>query len=162
VLKASDGHPLLAADHGGSGLAALLKKATVLTPNLPELRELTGLPVQTPAEGQEAAATLFAAYPNLRAVILTGGHLREEEPLVEDFLIRRHGPGLEVVTSRHGTGCTFASAFAAYHLRCGDDRQAFFQATAFLDTLLRQSTPLALGKGRGPLAHHLFRRPEEA
>ncbi|MGV1098285.1 bifunctional hydroxymethylpyrimidine kinase/phosphomethylpyrimidine kinase [Thiovibrio sp. JS02] len=169
VLKASDGHPLFAAGKGAAGLDALLKKATVLTPNLPELQTLTGLAGASSREALDAAASLLARFPGLRAVILTGGHLQEQAATVEDFLIRRREQGVEVIPARHerirsrnthGTGCTFASAFAAYHLRCGNDRDAFFKAITFMDVLVRQSAPLALGKGKGPLAHHLFREPD--
>lgn len=166
VLTASDGHELFRKTKSNTGLQALLAAATVLTPNLPELAILTEKNLETPQEAVEAAAALFVRYPKLRAVALTGGHLREQAEVVEDFLILRQESGSKTLTARHprlitrnthGTGCTFASAFAAYHLLHGNDQEAFFKAVAFLDTVLRQSAVLALGKGKGSLAHHLFR-----
>lgn len=169
VLRASDGHQLFKADALEAGLAALLGRVTVLTPNLPELEELTaGSPLTTAAAALEAAAALFDRYRNLRAVVLTGGHLPEEEAgMLTDFLLLRKGQGREIFPARHprvrtrnthGTGCTFASAFAGYHLLDNDYRTAFAKAVAFMDTLLHQSAGLALGRGKGPLAHHLFRK----
>jgi len=166
VLKASDGHELFRKTKSHTGLQALLHIATVLTPNLPELITMTGRDLETRQEAVEAAATLLARFPKLRAIALTGGHLREQAGEMEDFLILRQESGHKVITAKHarintqnthGTGCTFASAFAAYHLLHGNDQEAFFKAVAFMDTVLRQSACLALGRGKGPLAHHLFR-----
>ncbi|MFA6499396.1 MAG: bifunctional hydroxymethylpyrimidine kinase/phosphomethylpyrimidine kinase [Desulfurivibrionaceae bacterium] len=166
VLTASDGHELFRKTKGQTGMQAMLHTATVLTPNLPELEILTNRNLETAEEAVEAATALLAHYPKLRAIILTGGHIREQAGEVEDFLILRHPASPEILPARHarivtknthGTGCTFASAFAAYHLLHGNDQDAFFMAVAFMDTVLRQSAGLALGKGKGPLAHHLFR-----
>ncbi|MFA6284808.1 MAG: bifunctional hydroxymethylpyrimidine kinase/phosphomethylpyrimidine kinase [Desulfurivibrionaceae bacterium] len=166
VLTASDGHTLFQKTKKNPGLQALLNIATVLTPNLPELANLTGQKLATPEEAVAAATALLARYPKLRAIALTGGHIREQAGEVEDFLILRHASGQEILSSKHarivtrnthGTGCTFASAFAAYHLLSGNYQDAFFKAVTFMDAVLRQSAPLALGKGKGPLIHHLFR-----
>lgn len=166
VLSASDGHALFQKTKRQSGLQALLNTASVLTPNLPELAILINKKLATPQEAVEAATVLFVRHPKLRAIVLTGGHLREQANEVEDFLILRQDKSPEILTAKHprlntsnthGTGCTFASAFAAYHLLHGNDQDAFFKAVAFMDTILRQSASLALGKGKGPLAHHLFR-----
>jgi len=165
VLTASDGHELFRKTKNNPGLQALLRTATILTPNLPELATLTGLKLETPREATEAATALLTRYPKLRAVALTGGHMQEQAGAVEDLLILRHESGQKILTAKHpriatqnthGTGCTFASAFAAYHLLHGNDQDAFFKAVAFMDNVLRQSADLALGKGKGPLAHHLF------
>ncbi|HIJ89614.1 MAG: bifunctional hydroxymethylpyrimidine kinase/phosphomethylpyrimidine kinase [Desulfobulbaceae bacterium] len=166
VLTASDGHELFQKTERNTGLQALLNIATVLTPNLPELAALTDQDLKTPKKAVEAAATLMIRYPRLRAIVLTGGHIREQAEEVEDFLILRRESTPEIHTAKHarittrnthGTGCTFASAFAAYHLLHGNYQDAFFKAVSFMDTVLRQSAELALGKGKGPLAHHLFR-----
>jgi len=166
VLTASDGHELFQKTKSNTGLQALLHTATVLTPNLPELAILADQNLTTPQEALEAAAALLTRYPKLRAIVLTGGHIREQAEEVEDFLILRHTSSPKILTAKHariatqnthGTGCTFASAFGAYHLLHGNDQDAFFKAVAFMDTILRQSASLALGKGKGPLAHHLFR-----
>ena len=166
VLTASDGHELFRKTEKNSGLHALLTLATVLTPNLPELAILAGRDLETPQAAVEAATALLARSPKLRAIVLTGGHIRQQAGEVEDFLILRQESGPRILTAQHarlttknthGTGCTFASAFAAYHLLHGNDQDAFFKAVAFMDTVLRQSAGLALGKGKGPLAHHLFR-----
>jgi len=60
-------------------------------------------------------------------------------------------------SNTHGTGCTFSSAMTAFHLLTGDYKLAFGKACAFMDTLIRKSADLKMGKGKGPLAHHLYR-----
>lgn len=65
------------------------------------------------------------------------------------WLVTRGGD-LET-TNDHGTGCTFASALAAY-LALGDpDAEA--KAHAFVARQLRISRAWVLGAGRGPVAH---------
>ncbi|OGQ86828.1 MAG: bifunctional hydroxymethylpyrimidine kinase/phosphomethylpyrimidine kinase [Deltaproteobacteria bacterium RIFOXYD12_FULL_56_24] len=166
VLAASDGHTLFRKTGRNPGLQALLQTATVLTPNLPELATLADRSLETVQEALAAATVLLARYSKLRAIVLTGGHINKQAGEVEDFLILRQESGQEILTAKHprlatrnthGTGCTFASAFAAYHLLKGNYQDAFFKAVAFMDTVLRQSASLGLGKGKGPLAHHLFR-----
>lgn len=169
VLTASDGHELFQKTRSNKGLHALLSAATILTPNLPELAALTNLNLETPQEAVEAATALLTRYPKLRAIVLTGGHILEQAGEIKDFLIIRQKSGPKIIPARHarlttsnthGTGCTFASAFAACHLLHGNDQDAFFKAVAFMDTVLRRSANLALGTGKGPLAHHLFRGKE--
>ncbi|MDP2757113.1 MAG: bifunctional hydroxymethylpyrimidine kinase/phosphomethylpyrimidine kinase [Desulfurivibrionaceae bacterium] len=135
VLMASDGHELFRKTKSNTGLEALLNTATVLTPNLPELAALTDRHLETPQEAVEAATALLARYPKLRAIALTGGHIQEQTEEVEDFLILKHKSGPEILTAKHariatknthGTGCTFASAFAAFHLLHGYVQVAFF------------------------------------
>lgn len=164
VLTASDGHSLFAGETDRPGLTALLSQATVLTPNLAELAALSGKNLSSPAQALAAGERLFARNPGLRALIITGGHLKRGAKEVEDFLLLRHQGAVKVTSvshqrletrNTHGTGCTFAAAFTAYHLLLADYEKAFAKATVLMDRLLRGSAGLDLGKGRGGLAHHL-------
>ena len=139
------------------GVRRVVGLATVLTPNLHELRLISGGPCADCDQALQAGRGLFSLFPKLRAVVVKGGHLHEEEALVSDYLLtvdqpqplsRRH-PRLTSVNT-HGTGCTFASALAAYHQRSGDYGLAFCQAVDFLDTLLRLSADWRMGSGRKP------------
>lgn len=111
--------PVLAADQGASlaspDLAAALKsklipRATVVTPNLPEARSLTG--AQLPAQ---AAQHLLDT--GCQGVLVTGTHDQGTGDIVHRWY-RKHAvaeshwprqPG-----EYHGSGCTLASAIAAY------------------------------------------------
>lgn len=115
VAASMHGHPLF----DEYGLAALrdqlLPRATVLTPNLDEVRLLTGLTVTDRALMREAAIALHALGP--RYVLVKSGHLTEDPECVDllydgtDFL---ELPGKRVSTPHtHGAGDTMASALTA-------------------------------------------------
>ena len=69
-------------------------------------------------------------------------------------IIKESHPRLET-RNTHGTGCTFSSAFTAYHLLTGDDTAAFLKTVSFMDELLTLSASTDIGCGTGPLVHHL-------
>jgi hydroxymethylpyrimidine/phosphomethylpyrimidine kinase len=169
VLRATAGLPLLEPAALDRVREQVIGRATVLIPNLPELQTLTGLPCTSREEILLAGRQLFADFSNLRAVIIKGGHARVRQGLITDYLLLpgtgpdpdcypADHPWLETPNS-HGTGCTFASAFTAFHLLTGSYEQAFVRSTAFLAELLAISTGSRLGHGNGPLLHHCLRRP---
>ena len=57
----------------------------------------------------------------------------------------------------HGTGCTFASAFTAYHLLTENYETAFNHAVSLLQELITASADKPIGSGNGPLLHHLHK-----
>jgi len=172
VLKASDGSTLTGHDALGHIREQVLSKATVITPNLPELEILTSSLCPTSDEAHVQALGLFEEFPQLEAVILTGGHFPEESAktpnTITDYLIlkpmKELPPLIEKVLHKkiytkntHGTGCTFSSAFTAYHLQLENHMKAFCKTVAFMDQLLEKSSSYNTGKGHGGLVHHLFR-----
>jgi hydroxymethylpyrimidine/phosphomethylpyrimidine kinase len=105
-------------------------------------------------------------YGKLRAVIITGGHIRPELKSISDYMVYVSGTSQDVgykeishprIASRntHGTGCTFSAAFTAYHLLTGDDSVAFQKAADYMDAIIKKSVPCKIGHGTGPLMHHL-------
>jgi hydroxymethylpyrimidine kinase/phosphomethylpyrimidine kinase len=166
VLKASDGRHLLAAADLEIFGEEIMARATVLTPNYQEFQILTGLASDNAAAIAAAAAQLFARYPRLAALVVKGGHRREERSTVIDSLFYRDGREIGTCDTErariktrntHGTGCTYASALAAYHLRTGDWPRAFQLAGDYVAELLGLSASREMGHGIGPLWHHLFR-----
>jgi hydroxymethylpyrimidine/phosphomethylpyrimidine kinase len=120
VLFASSGLALLDAGAIGAGafparaaLDSLLARATISTPNWPELEALAGRSLGSEEEAVRAARDLPS-----RAVLVKGGH-REGEPV--DLLVR--GRGVVRIRGRRrpggarGTGCRLASAIAAFLAR---------------------------------------------
>lgn len=166
VQLSSSGHPLIDPD----GLAAvkeqLLNICTVMTPNIVELSSMTGLNCSGHESFFDAAVNLLDRYEKLRAVIITGGHQEPAGNTVTDYLVSRSlnlgsADCLEVSHQRikssntHGTGCTFAAAFTAYHLLTGDDSRAFRKAAGYMNDLIKKSAHFKLGHGNGPLVHYL-------
>lgn len=161
VLRASDGRPLME-EHGlEEFLENIVANATVITPNRQELEVLSGVPVPNRGAIEAATARLFERFGGLKALVVTGGHIDKDTDTVTDSFYQLGCAVIEKSHSRlparntHGTGCTFASAFAAYHLILDDYRQAFEQAVDFMDDLLRLSADHRIGIGAGPLLHHL-------
>ncbi len=139
VLAATSGLPLLETGRGGpaAALAPLLARATLATPNWPELELLAGRALGSEEEAARAARELPA-----RAVLVKGGH-REGPPV--DLLVRgrsvvrvagRRRPG-----TRRGTGCRLASAIAGMLARRASMEDAVRGAKrvveAYLDAGLR-------------------------
>jgi hydroxymethylpyrimidine/phosphomethylpyrimidine kinase len=135
----------------------LLKRASVITPNIPEAEFLTGMEVKDVAGMKAAGQRLLEM--GARAVIVTGGHL--EKPI--DVLCDATGVdmfGSDHVKSpnTHGSGCTFSSALAA-QLACGQQlREAAILAKAYVTKAIEKS--YQTGKGAGPL-NQLFRFHQE-
>lgn len=131
----------------------LIPRATVVTPNIPEVRALTDVDVSDVGQLREAAAALFALGPQW--VLVKGGHLDGvATDLLYDGVDEIVLPGERIDTPHtHGTGCTLASAIAA-RLAHGDDMPAAVAAAkVFVTGAIRRGYPL--GSGVGPAAQWL-------
>jgi len=150
VMKASSGAELL--DAAGIKFVAteLLKRASVITPNVPEAETLTGMAIKDVA-GMEAAARKLVEM-GARAVIVKGGHMEKAVDVLFDgnqMMPLAGDKGRE--ETLHGTGCTFASAVAA-HLAAGRTLlEAATLAKAYVTKAIEKAYPV--GKGRIPLDH---------
>ncbi|WP_076259036.1 bifunctional hydroxymethylpyrimidine kinase/phosphomethylpyrimidine kinase [Intrasporangium flavum] len=159
VLVATSGDPL-----AGPGVPAaladrLLPHAALVTPNVDEAAVLLGRP---PAEGVDAQAEhardLRGAL-GCGAVVVTGGAVATPRGTDRvDVLVDAGGTHVlrsrEVATRNdHGTGCTFASAAAAFLAQGADPPDAVRRARAVVRRALLTSASWRLGAGRGPVAH---------
>jgi hydroxymethylpyrimidine/phosphomethylpyrimidine kinase len=152
VSVSKHGDPLLAADALEAVRTALLPVAAVVTPNLYEVRQLTGVEVTGTADLRRAADAVLALGP--RAVLVKGGHLAGD---AVDLLVTAAGDSYEYRSERydnrhtHGTGCTLASAVAA-RLACGDPLpEAVAAAKDYVTGAIAHG--FALGAGIGPVDH---------
>ncbi|MEU4266996.1 bifunctional hydroxymethylpyrimidine kinase/phosphomethylpyrimidine kinase [Streptomyces sp. NPDC026092] len=145
------GDPLLAASALDSVRTKLLPVATVATPNLDEVAQLTGVRVGSEADLREAAAAILSYGP--RWALIKGGHLEGE---AVDLLT----DGTEEVWLRaprhdnrhtHGTGCTLASAVASGLAKGLSVPEAVRQAKEYVTGAI--AAGFALGAGIGPVDH---------
>jgi hydroxymethylpyrimidine/phosphomethylpyrimidine kinase len=119
VMVAKSGDRLLDDEAVGAMRSELLRRAFVITPNVPEAEALAGMTIRSDEDRREAARRLFAL--GVSVVILKGGHF--PSPDIVDLVYDGHrfvefrAPRVEG-PSTHGTGCTFAAALAA-HLALG-------------------------------------------
>jgi hydroxymethylpyrimidine/phosphomethylpyrimidine kinase len=135
----------------------LLKRASVITPNIPEAEFLTGMEVKD-VHGMKAAGQKLLEM-GAHAVIVTGGHLdRPIDVLCEGANVETFGGDHVKSPNTHGSGCTFSSAIAA-QLACGQQlRDALILAKAYVTKAIEKS--YQTGKGAGPL-NQLFRFHQE-
>jgi hydroxymethylpyrimidine/phosphomethylpyrimidine kinase len=135
----------------------LLRRATVVTPNMSEAEFLTGMEVKD-LHGMKAAGQKLLEM-GARSVIVTGGHLeRPIDVLCEGTEIEMFGSDHVNSRNTHGSGCTFSSAIAC-QLACGQQlREAVILAKAYVTKAIEKS--YQIGKGAGPL-NQLFRFHQE-
>ncbi len=145
------GDPLLAADAVAVLRERLLPLATVVTPNLPEVEQLTGVRVTSEAGLREAAEAVKALGP--RWVLVKGGHL--DGDAVDLLFDGDHATELRAPRHdnrhTHGTGCTLASAIASLLARGSSVPDAVAGAKAYVTGALEAG--FALGAGIGPVDH---------
>ena len=151
VVQPTAGGPDLL-DAGGVKYLAdeLMKRASVVTPNIPEATLLTGIDIKDLA-GMEAAARKLVDR-GARAVVIKGGHMDKAVDLLFDGSEVMALGGDHVRTEHtHGSGCTFASAIAAQLALGRGLREAVMLAKAYVVKAIEAGFPI--GKGPGPLDH---------
>lgn len=163
VMVATSGS-LLADDATIAAFQALMKVATLVTPNAPELAALTGLDILDINDLEAAAQCLHERTG--AAILAKGGHVpqqaQDDRPLIHDLLIDDDMVAdfsVARINTRHshGTGCTLASAVATglgAGLSLG---MAVDRAEAFVAAALRAAP--GLGGGHGPMGHALGLTP---
>ncbi|MGQ9587547.1 MAG: bifunctional hydroxymethylpyrimidine kinase/phosphomethylpyrimidine kinase, partial [Thermoplasmata archaeon] len=94
-------------------ITKLLPISTLVTPNLNEASELSGITVRDEKSARAAASEILELGP--KGVLIKGGHLKGTEAAdylcIGDEVTKLSSP--RVKTDVHGTGCTLASLIAA-------------------------------------------------
>ncbi len=153
VMVAKSGDLLLQPDALEALIAEILPLALVVTPNLHDASVLAAIPVETPAEMQEAARLIQLRGP--RYVLVKGGHLKTD---ATDILwdgrafTRFDAPRVES-TNTHGTGCTFSAAIAAGLARERPLAEAVRGAKAYVRRAIQEG--FQPGHGVGALRHFI-------
>lgn len=155
VMISKSGHRLLQPDAIEALKTHLFPLALIVTPNVHEAQQLSGIEITSLADARRAAKVIQGL--GCRHVVIKGGHLLSERAtdllydgrffnvLTGDFIETKH---------THGTGCTFASALAAHLARERPVLDAVQAAKAYVTEAIRHS--LAIGHGQGPTDHFYF------
>ncbi len=151
VLCSSSGTRLMDSKAFQRAKEELYPLATLLTPNIPEIGVLSGIPVKDAGSMVRAAQIISQQFGC--AVLCKGGHL---EGAADDLL---HGHGLCCWfrgkhidnPNTHGTGCTLSSAIACNLADGMELPKAVGNAKKYLTCLLKDI--MDLGHGNGPLNH---------
>jgi hydroxymethylpyrimidine/phosphomethylpyrimidine kinase len=130
----------------------LFPRATLITPNLDEVRLLTGITVHDHDEAKEAAKALHAMGPQW--TLVKGGHLHDDPECV-DFLYDGETfielPAKRIDTKHtHGGGDTMASAITSSLAKGADVPTAVTEAKRFIERCVAEAYPL--GAGVGPVS----------
>jgi hydroxymethylpyrimidine/phosphomethylpyrimidine kinase len=150
VKSTAGGSDLL--DAGGLKFLAdeLMKRATVVTPNVAEAELLAGIPIKDLAAMEAAARKIVER--GARAVVVKGGHMEKAiDVLFDGTEVLALGGERVKSENTHGSGCTFSSAIAA-QLACGRPlSEAVLLAKAYVAKAIENG--FVIGKGPGPLDH---------
>jgi hydroxymethylpyrimidine/phosphomethylpyrimidine kinase len=115
VMASTSGERLLDIDGVQTLLSELIPRSRVVTPNIPEAEALSGHRIHTPDDAREAARRIHDL--GATAVVITGGHATGPDSvdlLFDDGVFHEFRTPRVETKDTHGTGCTFASAIAAY------------------------------------------------
>lgn len=135
----------------------LMKRATIVTPNVAEAALMTGLEIKTLEDMKVAAEKLVER--GARAVVVKGGHMEKAIDVFFDGAVMQTFGGERVKSENtHGSGCTFASAVAAQLATGKHLADAVMLAKAYVVKAIEKS--YATGKGPGPL-NHFYRFQQE-
>ena len=154
VMVAKSGDLLLRKDAIEALRSQLIPLATIVTPNLPEAEELTGISCTRMQETKDAARCLMDM--GAKNVLIKGGH---RDGPAKDVLY--DGKKFHALTAAristpntHGTGCTFSAAIAANLAKGENLEKAVAGAKKFITQAIRKGFPI--GSGHSPV-HHFYR-----
>jgi|TARA_B110001450_G_scaffold193399_1_gene181636 hydroxymethylpyrimidine/phosphomethylpyrimidine kinase len=130
----------------------LIKKVSLITPNIPEAEILTDTKIKTLEDMVYAASFLIGK--GAKNVLIKGGHL--ESKFVEDVFVNKND--IKIIKNRrittkntHGTGCTLSTAITTF-FSCGKTlKKSCELATKYVNNSIGSN--LKYGKGHGPINH---------
>jgi hydroxymethylpyrimidine/phosphomethylpyrimidine kinase len=158
VAASQHGDPLLRPDAIEALRDLILPLATLATPNLGEIKLLTGITVTDGASGREAAIALLELGPG--AVIVKGGHLPGGDAidlLYDGTTFVEFSAPRAATDHTHGSGDTLAAATCSALARGLDLEAAVRFGKHYITGAVSDSYPL--GAGLGPVGHFWRVRP---
>ena len=130
----------------------LLKKVSLITPNIPEAEILTKTRISSTNDMVSAARILMSL--GAKNVLIKGGHLKSK--IMQDVFLSKNEilnfKNKKIHTKNtHGTGCTLSSAIATYY-SCGKTlKKSCEMAIKYVNHSI--GTGPRYGKGYGPINH---------
>jgi|TARA_B100001971_G_scaffold2674_1_gene2164 hydroxymethylpyrimidine/phosphomethylpyrimidine kinase len=130
----------------------LIKKVSLITPNIPEAEILTKKRISSVDDMISAARILMSL--GAKNVLIKGGHLKSR--IMQDIFLNKNEISVfknkKIHTKNtHGTGCTLSSAIATYY-SCGKTlKKSCEMAIKYVNHSI--GTGPRYGKGHGPINH---------
>ena len=145
VWKATSGDFLFEGDYHSIYIDFILPVSTIVTPNIAEAQELSGLVIETENDLVNAAEKILES--GVKAVLIKGGYIEDRkvdlyaDPSRTEFLDVPAQDDIEI----HGTGCTLAALIVKYLLK----EKKLFDAVieARREFFAMRKNPFYLGKG---------------
>ena len=130
----------------------LMKKVSLITPNIPEAEILTKTKINNAEDMIYSASILLKL--GVKNVLIKGGHLNSK--IMQDVFLNKNE--ISVFKNRkintkntHGTGCTLSSAIATFY-SCGKTlKKSCEMAIKYVNHSI--GTRPGYGKGHGPINH---------
>ena len=160
VMLSKNNEDLLLADAVHVLTSQLFPLSFIVTPNIPEAESITGLTIRSVSDAEDAARDIYQL--GTSNVLIKGGHAgkswsAKNKNTVIDILY--DGKTFEYIEGEyipthntHGTGCTYASAIAAFLAKGNGLMESVVQAKRFVTTAILKS--FETGKGYGTLDHY--------
>lgn len=129
----------------------LFPLSDLITPNVQEAEELTGIKITSRKDMEKAAELLFGTCRG--SVLLKGGHMSgSAADLLFDGNTFTWFDSERILNSNtHGTGCTLSSAIAVFLAQGLNLKQSISEAKKYISGAIADG--LDLGHGNGPLNH---------
>ena len=130
----------------------LIKKVSLITPNIPEAEILVNQKINSKKDMINAGKKLLKI--GAKSVLIKGGHLKSE--YTYDVLLEKNKVFVfknKKIKSKHthGTGCTLSSAIASYY-SCGKSlKKSCENAIKYVNQAISYAPKY--GKGNGPVNH---------
>ena len=152
VMVAKGGERLISDDAISILKNKLLKKVTLITPNILEAEILTQTKIKRVEDMIHAAHVLLSS--GAKNVLIKGGHLNTK--IVKDVFVNKNNIKIfknkKIATKHtHGTGCTLSSAITTF-FSCGKPlKSSCYLAIKYVNRAI--GSKLKYGKGHGPINH---------
>lgn len=154
VLKSTSGHDLYQGKFKKTLIEKLFPLASLITPNIPEVFELSGMTATNFISMKDAAIQLLKS--GAAAVLVKGGHLNSRKLLstliTSDLQTTTYSTTKIDTKNTRGTGCTLASAIACFTAMGVPLSQAIQESINYVDNRIHASINTNLGQGNGCLA----------
>ncbi len=154
VMVAKGGAMLIREEAKKTLIEELLPLSFVITPNIPEAEELTGMKVSTVEEMKKAAKIINGM--GAENVLVKGGHMSGDALDILYDGEKFHEFVSERIDTKdtHGTGCTTSAAIATGLAQGLTVYEAVKRAKDYITTAIRFS--LRIGGGHGPTNHMAY------
>lgn len=134
-------------------LKSLIKIADIVTPNIPEAEELTGMKI-TNEEEMKSAALKINEY-GVKNVLIKGGHRCNDSTDIlyyDNKFLALEGERI-ATKNTHGTGCTLSSAIASFLAKGYSMDKAVQLSKDYIQNAIKNS--FSIGHGVGPVGHFI-------